>query len=161
MTICAWCDRVIRPGRPSFVSHGICPTCQVAFVGGAGPVSLREFIARFKFPVIVVGADAKLIAANREAGKLVGKEPSEIRGQLAGEVLECIYASQPGGCGRQVHCKACAIRNSVTATHASGTPLTDVDSYQEIMTKGGLKTIHLKISTARRSGSVLLKIVAA
>jgi hypothetical protein len=161
MTICAWCDRVIKPGRPSFVTHGICPTCQVAFVGGAGPVSLSEFIAKFKFPVIVVGPDAELIEANRRAGRMLGKDPSAIRGQLAGEVLECIYACQPGGCGRHVHCKACAIRNSVTDTHRTGTPLVDVDSYQEIMTKDGLKRVHLKITTVKRADSVLLKIVAA
>jgi hypothetical protein len=161
MTICAWCDRVIRPGKRSFVTHGICPACQVAFMGGVGPVSLKEFIVKFKFPVIVVGPDVELIEANRGAEKLVRKDLKEIRGQLAGEVLECIYACQPGGCGRQVHCKACAIRNSVTDTHRTGRPLTDVDSYQEIMTKEGLKRVQLRISTAKKSDAVLLKIVAA
>ncbi len=161
MTICAWCRRVLKPGRPAFVTHGMCPTCQVAFLGGPGPVALRTFIGRFGFPVVVVGPDAELIEANSEVLRLVGKARREVRGQLAGEVLECIYARKPGGCGQQVHCKACAIRNSVTATHRTGKPLIDVDSYQEVMTKDGLKTVHLRISTAKRSGSVLLKIVAA
>jgi hypothetical protein len=49
----------------------------------------------------------------------------------------------------------------VTATHETGKALIDVDSYQEIMTEDGLKTVHLKISTVKRADSVLLKIVAA
>ena len=124
-------------------------------------MSLSEFIGRFEFPVIVVGPDTELIEANSGALRLVDKKRREVRGQLAGEVLECIYAKKPGGCGQQVHCKACAIRNSVTATHRTGRPLIDVDAYQEVMTKDGLKRVHLKVSTAKRSGSVLLKIVAA
>ena len=161
MTICAWCGLVLKPERPAFITHGMCPTCQVAFLGGPGPVPLKKYIGKFDFPVIVVGPDAELIEANSEALKLVGKERQEVQGQLAGEVLECIYSKHPGGCGKQVHCKACAIRNSVTDTYRTGRPLIDVDSYQEVMTKDGLKTVHLKISTVKKSGSVLLKIVAA
>jgi hypothetical protein len=139
----------------------MCPRCQAAFLGGPGPVSLKEFVGGFEFPVILVGPDTELLEANHEALRLVRKGLEEVRGQLAGEVLECIYAKHPGGCGRQVHCKACAIRNSVTTTHKTGNSLTDVDSYQEIMTEDGLKTVHLKISTVKRADSVLLKIVAA
>ena len=92
MTICAWCGRVLRPEKPAFVTHGMCPTCQVAFLGGPGPVSLREFIGRFDFPVIVVGPDAELIEANSGALRLVDKERREVRGQLA---ARCWSASTP------------------------------------------------------------------
>ncbi len=139
----------------------MCPKCQAGFLGSPGPVSMKEFVGRFEFPVILVGPGTELLEANHEALRLVRKGLEEVRDQLAGEVLECIYAKHPGGCGRHVHCKACAVRNSVTATHETGKALIDVDSYQEIMTEDGLKTVHLKISTVKRADSVLLKIVAA
>jgi Zn-finger nucleic acid-binding protein len=161
MTICAWCGVVLKPDKPKFVSHGMCPKCQVAFLGGPGPVSLKEYIERFKFPVILVNSNVELKEANQAALKLVGKDPGEVRSQLVGEVMECIHASQPGGCGRTVHCQACTIRNSVKATFESGIPLIDVDAYQEIVTEKGLQRVRLKISTVKASESVLIKIVAA
>ena len=161
MTICAWCGAILKPSEPSFVTHGMCPKCQVAFVGGPGPVSLREYIGKFEFPIILVNSNVELIEANQRALEFFGKERDEIEGQLGGEVMECIHARRPGGCGKTVHCKACAIRNSVKATHETGRPLIDVESYQEIMTEDGLKRVHLRISTAKTADSVLLKIVAA
>ncbi len=130
-------------------------------MGGRGPVSLKEFINEFGFPVVLVNSNVELIDANQEALRFVGKDLDQIKGQLGGEVLECIYAAEPGGCGNTVCCKACTIRNSVNSTHHTGKPLVDVDAYQDIMTKDGLRRVHLKISTVKSADSVLLKIVTA
>jgi hypothetical protein len=75
----------------------MCPKCQVAFVGGPGPVSLKDFIGKFEFPIILVSSNVELIEANQKALEFFGKEFDETEGQLAGEVLECIHARRPGG----------------------------------------------------------------
>lgn len=161
MTVCAWCGVILRPSEPSFVTHGMCPKCQVEFIGGPGPVSLKEFIRKFDFPIVLVNSNVELIDANLGALELVGKEFHEVEGRLGGDVLECIHATRPGGCGQTVHCKGCAIRIAVRTTLETGRPLIDVDSFQDVMTENGLERMHLKLSTAKRSDTVLLKIVAA
>ena len=65
-------------------------------MGGRGPVSLKEFINEFGFPVVLVNSNVELIDANQEALRFVGKDLDQIKGQLGGEVLECIYAAEPG-----------------------------------------------------------------
>ena len=160
MTVCAWCGAILTPGDPSFVTHGICPKCQVAFVGGPGPASLKEFIGRFNFPIMVVNADVELTGANAQALELVGRTAAAAEGHRGGELLECIHSVHQGGCGRSVHCKACTIRNSVRETYETGAPMIDVESYQQVMTDDGLKKVQFRISTAKVSDSVLLKIVA-
>ncbi len=139
----------------------MCPKCQVEFIGGPGPVSLKEFIRKFDFPIVLVNSNVELIDANLGALELVGKEFHEVEGRLGGDVLECIHATRPGGCGQTVHCKGCAIRIAVRTTLETGRPLIDVDSFQDVMTENGLERMHLKLSTAKRSDTVLLKIVAA
>jgi hypothetical protein len=109
----------------------------------------------------VVGPNSELQEANKRACAMVGKDHSEITGRLAGQVMECVYARHPGGCGQSVHCEACTIRRSVTRTHRTGEPVIDVESYQEIVTNDGPKRVLLRISTAKSQDSVLLKIVPA
>lgn len=60
-----------------------------------------------------------------------------------------------------MHCKGCAIRIAVRTTFETGRPMIDMESFQEIVTDGQLERVHLKISTAKGSDLVLLKIVAA
>ena len=75
--------------------------------------------------------------------------------------MECVYSRHPGGCGKTVHCEACAIRDSVTKTYRTGEPVVDAVSYQEILAKDGPKRIPLRISTVKTANSVLLKIAPA
>lgn len=110
---------------------------------------------------MLVGPDVEVLEANERALEFAGKDSEEVAGHYGGEVLECIHAALPGGCGKTVHCEACTIRMSVKKTYETGQSLLDVDSYQQVMTKDGLKTVHLKISTAKSADAVLLKIVPA
>ena len=159
--VCGWCGVLIKPGEPSPVSHGICPNCETAFLEARGSVTLKEYIERFAFPIVVVNSNVELIEANPGAVRFVGKDVAQIEGKLGGDVIECVHASQAHGCGRTVHCKACTIRNSVTRTYQTGVPVIDALAYQEIATKNGPEKIRLKVSTVKVSDSVLLKMVPA
>jgi len=157
--VCAWCGLLMEAGRSKDVSHSICPKCQAAFLGHKGPVALADFIQGFGFPIVLVNSAVEVIEANQSALKFFGKEKRDVEGRLGGEVLECLHASETGGCGKTTHCVACAIRNSFNTTYHTGIPQIDVDSYQRIVTKEGQKTVHLKISTIKMSDTVFLKIV--
>jgi len=139
----------------------MCADCKAFFVKNAGPVPLREFINRFEFPILVVNSNVEATQANDKALDLLGKHSTDVGGALAGNIMECAHARLPGGCGRTVHCKGCAIRNSVTETYKTGKLLIDVDAYQDIRTPKGTRRTLFKVSTVKQSESVLLRIIPA
>ena len=161
MIVCSWCDTTLNTEEPSRVSHGICPRCKDVFFGHLEPVSVKEYIEGFGFPIFLVNSNVELEQANEGACAFAGKEFSEIEGRLGGNVIECVYSKHPGGCGKTVHCEACTIRNSVTRTYRTGEPVVDAVSYQEVLTDDGPRKIPLRISTVKNANSVLLKIVPA
>ncbi|MFT3917540.1 MAG: hypothetical protein QM704_26670 [Anaeromyxobacteraceae bacterium] len=78
---------------------------------------------------MVVDGDGRVVAANRQAGAALGREPSQLRGLLGGEAMACVYSRLPGGCGKTVHCKDCTIRNTVTKVSKTKRPLLHQDAY--------------------------------
>jgi hypothetical protein len=159
MKFCTWCGKILDSNDPSFFSHGSCPEC-VRFYGDSPKrTSTKEFIESFSFPVLSVNANVMVFDANTPAQKLLGKGIEEITGRLGGEVIECLQSQLPGGCGQTICCIGCAIRQAVTMTHKTGIQFIDVNAFQVISTRDGPKRIQFKISTVRRSSSVLLKIV--
>jgi PAS domain-containing protein len=120
--VCAYCTRdlgVREPLADTRTSHGMCADCEDYYSGQIGQ-RLGDFLDRLGTPVLVVDKDGRALAANRALALLVGKTPETLPGLLGGEVMDCERARLPGGCGKTVHCPACAIRNSVAATWADG-----------------------------------------
>jgi hypothetical protein len=72
--------------------------------------------------------------------------------------MECARARLPGGCGKTEHCKACAIRNTVMETHATGKAVEKREAYQLVITPRGETKMRLLISTEKINQVVLLRI---
>ena len=74
-------------------------------------------------PTIVVDADVRLLLVNREARKMLGHagDGSQLLLRRGGDVLHCLNAEGPGGCGRQSACSGCVIRRSVGRALETGT----------------------------------------
>jgi PAS domain-containing protein len=139
------------------ISHGICEECAEKMLSGTR-AKAREFLDGLDEPVFLADGDGRVRAANRRACSLVGKEAGDVEDQLGGDVIECVNARLPGGCGRTVHCEACAIRNAVSETIATGRPLTNVPASKDIRTDRGVVQKRLFISTERAGTLVLLRI---
>lgn len=123
--VCSYCLKVVArkpPLQDGSVTHGMCQACAEYFGAQWRGMSYDAYLARFPFPVVLVDADARLVAVNRPACRLLGREPRDVIGLLGGEALECARARLPGGCGRTEHCPTCTIRNTVTRTRQSGEP---------------------------------------
>jgi len=156
--ICAWCQKTLSPGEPNDrISHGICPECRYRFETQRA-LTLDELLDEFEAPVIAVDANGMALAANAAAARVAGKTVDEIRCRPVGNVVECIHAHAPEGCGRTIHCAGCAIRFSVTATHRDGCARRSVEVEKLIRDAGGEKLAHFTISTERAAGVVLLVI---
>ncbi len=156
--VCAWCNKTISPGHSDdSVSHGICRGCaQAVFVRRR--LTLKESLDKLDIAVITVDGDATAIYANQAAGRLVGKKVDLIKGQLIGDVFECVYARRPGGCGRTIHCSGCAIRQTVQATYQDGKARRGVEAEQLVRNGDEVSLARIRLS-AEKVGDVVLLVI--
>jgi PAS domain-containing protein len=139
-------------------THGICSDCR-DFLERNRPGSLRDFLNRLSRPVLCVDFDVKVVAANDAACAILGQDPCRVEGSLLGDLTECRWARLPGGCGRQEHCLACAIRRSVDRTYRTGEQVFREKAWIDVRTPdrpAGRK--RMCVSTAKRNDLVFLRI---
>lgn len=160
-TVCAWCRCEIAPevgsGTPVLVTHGICARC-ADLLERFDQLQMGTLLERLDQPVLCVDDDVRVVFGNRAAAEALGRDPEALRGRLAGEVIECVHAHEPGGCGHTGSCASCVIRGSVGTTWRTGQRVQDADAWQEVFTPDGVSRQHLLVSTERRGGVVLLHI---
>ena len=151
--VCSYCRKDMgkkAPLRDGGVTHAMCPECDAYFGSQWAGRSFAEFVARFDFPVVLLEAEGRVVAMNEAAGGFLGRPARETVGLLGGEAMECAYARLPEGCGRTVHCAACAIRNSVQETHRTGRTLTRVPA-----TLRRRDQVHQLLVSTRLEGKVV------
>jgi PAS domain-containing protein len=127
--VCSYCRKDLGkkpPFNDASLTHGMCKACGEYFGAQWGGITYGEYLDRFGFPVVMVEGEGRVVAINKPACDFLGRGPGDVIGLLGGEALECAHARLPEGCGKTVHCSACAIRNSVTRTHQTGEPLSRV-----------------------------------
>ncbi len=159
-TVCAWCKTVLGDecqGDAHPVTHGICLQCAQQFFSEVGE-PLREFLDQLGVPVLVVDEDPVVQTANSQARELLGKDLHEIEQHRPGQAIDCIHASNPGGCGRQVHCQSCTIRQLVLETYATGEGFTRVPVFPDLQSGAGIRKTRVEISTEKAGNIVLLRL---
>jgi len=159
--VCAWCRGEIGSIKSSVhsdsdISHGICNNCldNLTFQQG---VPLTDYLDTLPLPVLFVDSYCVVKAVNKKACEVLGKEPIEMIQHLGGNVFECPYARLPEGCGRTVHCSACAIRRTVTRTFETGEPQSMVPAVLHREKHGRPSKIALSITTVKRGSVVVLR----
>lgn len=159
--VCSYCKKEIGPVLSEHIegviTHGVCFECLTWLRKSIGQ-TLRDYLNTFYFPVLLVDSNVDVKIANNDAMDFLGKNLFEIEGYRGGDAVECEYARFPEGCGGTVHCKACAIRNTVTETQKTGKSFKDVPAIQNIYSSGKVVKTHLKISTEKFNDLVLLRI---
>jgi hypothetical protein len=139
------------------VGHGRCDACVTAALAAKGR-TLAEFLDSLTAPVFVVDRNCRIVAANKDVRHMVAKPMSRIEGALAGEVLECPHAAEPGGCGGTVHCRSCTIRRTVEQTFRTHSSCTRVPACLDEELASGDRRVHFFVSTESVGGVVLLRI---
>jgi PAS domain-containing protein len=160
--MCAWCgaelgDIFSSIHPPEAITHGICPRCHDRLAEETGE-TLSSFLERLEVPILLLDGASRVFSANKPAQRLLGKSLPEIANRPEGEVIECVHASEPGGCGGTVHCKSCTIRRTVKDTFDSGTSYVHVPAYQDIRTPNEIKQIRFLISAEKAGDFVILRI---
>ena len=110
---------------------------------------------------MAVDAEGRVLGANRTAGVMVHLDPADMKGKLSGDVLSCVYAELPGGCGRTMHCTGCAIRRAVAHTRATGESIKADHAFSHRRGPDGPLQLACLVSTERLGPMVLVEIEEA
>ena len=159
---CARCKKelaaAVGAADSRVVSKGICGDC-LRQIEVDSPKSSREIIELFGVPVLLVDKGTRILAANKHAQKILNKPLPDLENHLPGEAVECVNSRQPGGCGKTLHCQACALRKTLEATIAGNKGMENVPAYLDIFQKdGSIIRRLLYISTEKLADFVLLRI---
>jgi PAS domain S-box-containing protein len=72
-------------------------------------------------PTLVVDGDVRVLHRNRAARVALGTDDSTpLLVRRGGDVLHCLQAERPGGCGRQPACSTCVVRGAVNQALGTG-----------------------------------------
>ena len=155
-TICSFCNNVIREGTSANdpISHGVCKSCYTRILTEHG-FNLKKFLDMLDAPVILVDNDVNVLEANSLAIALVKKPIEKTRKHPCGNVLECVNAILPGGCGKTPSCPDCTIRASVNETFKNGTQITRRPGIITRKNGDSEEVIHFFVSTRKDDGIVL------
>lgn len=161
--VCAWCKKDLgtvhsEQYNESIITHGICTECVDMAFAEMNMKRAAIFLDSLSEPVLVVDGDVAALMANSKAIEVLGKNLPQIKGFKGGNIIECIHAYEPGGCGRTIHCTGCAIRITVEDTYKTGKSHLRVPAYAEISVEGKPKTVGFLISTEKVKELVLLRI---
>jgi len=157
--VCAWCRTVLEAGTglgDQPISHGICVDCSVLLEHDTE--TLGMFLDSLGLPVLVIDGQGQVVTASQQAAELVAVDRQAMRGMRGGEALRCANAYQPGGCGHQVPCQTCALRQSVFHTHQTGESCVRVRARKDQVVGETTVPVEFRISTERTGGLVLLRI---
>ncbi len=160
--LCANCQVELRPAeqlddKQEQISHGLCPACMAKVMSRLGQ-SLKEYLNEFSEPVLVLDKYSLVITTNNAGERVLGKNVPELTGYLGGDVLGCLHAKEPGGCGATLHCLSCVIRNTVKDTYQTGCEHQNVPACMDIDTISGPRKKSYNISTEKVDDLVLLKL---
>jgi len=160
--VCAWCKKDMGIAGSDketerVITHSICGQCANTLFS-ENSIDPENFLNNLPEPVMVVDNDVVALTANSRAIEVLGKELPEMKGLKGGDIIECIHAHEPGGCGNTIHCSGCAIRHTVTDTFKTGKSHIKVPASADIPVSGKPSQIEFLISTEKLKGVVLLRI---
>ena len=160
--ICAWCNTELRPaesdaGINAPITHGICLRCASKLRPGQKK-SYQSFLEQLEAPVVVIDQEPRICTANKRACVILGKCLPEIEERKPGDVIGCLHAKSPGGCGESIHCKSCTIRFAVLETFATGKNIVNIPAYPDVELSEEERSTSFLISTEKVGGVVLLRV---
>jgi hypothetical protein len=160
MQACIWCSPDIGTIEGGDKTD-LCGCCSEHFsLPPDGPI--QKHLDELSFPVLGVElyAGKRMItrSVNKSACAWLNKRPGEIVQHLTGNVIGCVHARLPEGCGGSLPCEACEVLRSVAGTVKTGEPLIAVPAMLQQEYAGQVLVLTLKLTTMKAGGLVLLRL---
>lgn len=161
--VCAFCKTEMISTQEqvsqSKITGGVCPSCVKQFVKSNAPAALRLIIDSIDTPILLMQPEPRQVyTANKKALELFNKELPQLEAHRGGQVFDCIHAYTELGCGKDVHCEDCKIKNAVVETFTTGRSFDCVSTFLEIKRQNEITTYVVQVSTEKIGDFELLRI---
>ena len=159
--VCSYCRKDMGDREPVAdlrITHGICPPCHAHMIARMEIKPLPENIELLDKPVVVVDVEGRFMTCNRKAEELLCSSRHSFLGYLGGEFFECDHARCVPGCGKNLACPECPIRNTVALTRETGISQEGMPAFLNTHKEGKPVRLNLLISTEKDGENVRLRI---
>jgi len=152
---CRGCGKEIGPEAGAAggdIGGGICETC--AANGATG-----KLLETIDAPVLLMqGEPRQVVTANRKALALFGKGLEAVEGFRGGQVFDCVHSFSEAGCGKDINCEDCPIKNAIVDTFATGTPHRAVAATLQVKKAGDTENRVVQVSTEKIGELALVRV---
>ena len=154
--ICSYCEKYMEgePDESGRVTHGMCPECFRYFDRQLEGMDFSGYLDQFQQPIAAIDAEGRILHLNASLSQMLGKNKETYLGMRGGEVMECMFARLPQGCGNTEHCPPCTIRRTIMHTMTTGEPQRTTPA---TLSRPSRK-LDLQISTRKEGDVVYLQI---
>lgn len=97
--------------------------------------------------MMLINEEGQVENINYAVVEATGRKKEELLGLLAGQVFSCVNSFKGDGCGKNIECHKCPVRNTFTETFRIGKNIHKLESSLEILHNGTISTHYLLIST--------------
>lgn len=134
----------------------ICDGCAAQVSGTSGSNVLLESIDA---PVLLMqGNPRQVVTANKKALALFGKKLQEVENHRGGQVFDCVHSFTEAGCGKDVNCEGCKIKDAIVDTFITANPHHGVSTELSIKKANGTKTYVVRVSTEKLGDFALVRV---
>jgi len=138
------------------ITQGICEACVLK-------VSFAEdnsaFLESINAPVLLMqGNPRQVVTANRRSLELFEKGLHDVEGHRGGQVFNCSHSFTEAGCGKDINCEHCPIKNAIVETFTTANPHDGVSTELPIRKTNGTKAYVLQVSTEKVGELALVRI---
>ena len=159
MQDCMWCSPNSNTAKEKGITS-LCGCCmEHFFLPPDGP--MQKHLDGLLFPVLGIelyaGKHMITRAVNKNACAWLNKEPVEIVRHLTGNVIGCVHAGLPEGCGGALPCETCEVLRSVAGTVKTGEQVA-VPAILLRENAGRPRAMVLRLTTMKAGGLVMLRL---
>jgi hypothetical protein len=104
------------------------------------------------------GSPRQVVTANRKALALFGKELHEVENHRGGQVFDCVHSFTEAGCGMDVNCEDCKIKNAIVDTFTTANPHHGVSTELPIKKADSTRSYVLQVSTEKVGDLALVRV---
>ena len=119
----------------------------------------RFFLNTIELPALLLQSEPRqVVTANNKACELFGKDLSQIEGYKGGQVFNCIHSFTEAGCGKDINCEDCKIKNAVVDTFTTGEEQNFVETKLDIKKIEEIIPYDIQVSTKKIGDFVVVAI---
>jgi PAS domain-containing protein len=120
--------------------------CKAQAESTVDPGILNSIFDDLPLIMVLIDEDGKIKNVNRAATVKLGKDKKDCLGLLGGEIFQCINSFSGEGCGKNIECLDCVVRNSILHTFKTG---------ENIYKKEGVSLVVDDISEIKRTNEII------